>query len=379
MNALKRWRERVQNLLQSPERRLTRRQRAMRYAIELPLHCFRELRHDRAGQMAAALTYHTLFSLLPTLVLGMLALNAFVDKTERDHFKDSVVEIILPATIADNNDQSDDSETARRRRELHEGRQLIANKIETAMDSISNLHFGGIGIAGVLVFIYGATALLSTVERSFNAIFGATRARPWYIRLPLYYTVITLGPVLILMGQWLQNWLQVLFENGSIGWFTGTWIFLSPLLSTWLVVFAAYVLIPHTRVRFRAALIGSGTAALLILLFVEGFRVYVRVYIGSTAVETIYGALALLPLCLLWLYLVWLIILFGVEITHTLQAMKGRSFKHQAHRLTTDMVIDPIWIIPLAARIAKSFARGHSPMSPHWAKAWDFHRARCNS
>ena len=77
--------------LTSPEGELGRGQRAVKYSIELGRHCAGELRHDKAGQMAAALTYHTLFSMLPTMVLILVSLKAFVSEQDREQFKEEAI------------------------------------------------------------------------------------------------------------------------------------------------------------------------------------------------------------------------------------------------------------------------------------------------
>jgi membrane protein len=85
-----------------------------------------------------------------------------------------------------------------------------------------------------------------------------------------------------------------------------------------------------------------------------------RLYVGTAAITSFYGAMALLPLFLLWLYLMWLVVLFGLELTYTLQAMKGRRFKHEAHRPDAVTLFDPAWLIPFMGYVAEAFERGKS-------------------
>jgi membrane protein len=367
-----------------PVDELTRWQRTVKYSIDLARHCGRELRHDKAGQMAAALTYHTLFSLLPTIVLAMAVQFAFLEQAEREVFKQSVVDFLLPPvsarpapapdpapavetkpsdpdpdkTTAKDASNEDEPKAAPANR-IDEGRTALAKMIQNRMDDLESINLGGIGVVGLLLFIYGATTLLSTAERSFNAIYGVARARSIFLRLPLYYTVITLGPIVMLAGQWAQKQFLGLLDAGqSTQWLTGPMIVLSPLLTTWLVLGVTYAALPNTRVQRRAAIIGSFVSAALVVGLIELFQLYVNVYITSFAVESIYGALAMLPLCLLWMYLLWLLVLFGLELTYTLQAMKDQQFKHEINKLTDDMLIDPTWLIPLVAKIADAFDTG---------------------
>jgi len=349
----------LRRLLTRPGGEVTRWQRAVRFSIDLARHGASELRHDKATQMAAALTYYTLFSLLPTIVLAMVVLHAFVGEEDREAFKQSVVEFLFQEAPEAAPEALDSQDAAREeaQAELREVRELLAERIQETMDAMERINFGGIGIVGLLVFIYGATALLAMVERSFNSIFGVSHGRPWYMRLPLYYTVITLAPVVLIAAQVFQGRLLGILEAGEwTGWLMRPAAALMPLLASWLVLFLLYVLLPNTVVQKRAAAIGSLVAAILWVITRELFQFYV----AHAAVTTLYGALAVLPLFLLWLWLTWLVILFGVELTYTLGAMKGRTFKHQAGRAQQDQVVEVSWLLPVAARIAEAFDGGRA-------------------
>lgn len=217
----------ARRLLTAPGHELTRWQRAARYAIDLTRHCAGELRHDKAGQMAAALTYHTLFSLLPTIVLAMVILHGFVRADDRERFKDFVVDLLLPHTALTATEAAPED-----RLELDAAREELAARVEALMDRISNFNLGGVGVVGLLVFIYGATALLETVERIFNTIFAVQRSRPWYLRLPMYYTVITLAPLMLIFGQVVQReMLQILDRAPWTAWLVGPAAYVLPFLA----------------------------------------------------------------------------------------------------------------------------------------------------
>lgn len=346
----------MQRLLTDPVDQMSRWRRAVRYAADLSRHCVAELRHDRANQVAAALTYHTLFSLLPTIVLAMVVMQ-FVGPAEREHFKTTVVEYLLPQ--AADHDLLDEAQTPvalARLEEIAKGRHEIAIRVQEVMDSLSKMNFTGMGLVGLLIFIYGATGLLSTIEKSFNAIYGVAQARAWYHRLPFHYTIITLAPVVLIAGQVLQkNLFKLLGAGAWTNWLVGPVALFTPLLATWLVVFAMYTLLPNVAVQRRAAAIGSFVAAVLWVSTKDLFRLYVAHAAGSN----LYGALGLLPLFLLWLYLTWLIVLFGLELTYALSAMKDRQFKYLALQRKDEPLIDSAWIIPLSAQIAAGFEQGN--------------------
>lgn len=398
---------RAKRWVAAPAEEMTRVQRWGRYLLELTLHCSRELRADKAGQMAAALTYHTLFSILPALALMLVAMRIFVTDAQLDEFKNATVDYLMQwledaapqndpsltidqGTTADGADASitvrlqSDPETQQAVTDageqakaggdgqsantappnFEETAQALRKNIQAWLIQLQSISFRSIGIVGVLLFIYAATGLLATIERSFNQIYGAPSNRPWYVRLPMYYTVITLGPLVIVLGQYIQSqYLGAVIPGGDDGESATGWMNmlnaamagLTPVIATWAVLLVMYVLMPNTRVGFRAALIGSFVAAIGWVTTVELFGLYAK---GAGA-KNLYGALALLPLFLLWLWLTWLIILFGLELTYTLHMMKGKRFKTREERLLGEgTVIDPRWLIPMMGMIGERFEKG---------------------
>ncbi len=367
---------RTQAFLVSPGQEVTRWQKVARYVIDLSKHCTRQLIEDRANQMAAALTYHTLFSLIPTMVLMLVVGRLFVSAEDLANYKEGTIDYVLQwlnessaalATGVETRSQGSQSEFA-------QTAEVVGQQIEHWFTQLQTINFGAIGVVGVVLFIYGATGLLTTIERSFNRIYDASSNRPLYMRLPMYYTVITLGPLLIALGQYLQNlvfgWLYGsvttvtttlggdIETRTGIGWVGATLInvvvMVSPLISTWVVFCAIYKFLPNTKVRLRPALVGSGVAALGVVLAIELFGLYVR----GAAATTLYGPLALMPLFLLWLYLLWLIVLFGLELTHTLQALPSERLKKRTRVGDEVVVLDPQWILPTMAAVAQDFAQG---------------------
>ncbi len=367
-------RQRIQLMAHDPAAEMSRGGQTVAYLFELCKHGFRELKHDKAGQMAAALTYHTLFSLLPTLVITLVILAAFVDDAQREEFKKDLSEIILPIagaeeappppsttiegeTLATGREDTNDEAVqlaAKKKQEFEEARKAIDKQIQSIFTQLEGVSFRGIGAVGILIFIYGATGLLASIEKSFNLIFGANKPRPWFLRIPLYWTVITLGPLVLLAGQVAQaNFLAFIENTPVINVIGGIASYISPIFTTWLVLTLMFTLLPNTRVRFRAAMIGGLVAAVLWVAAIEGLAIFVR----NAASASVYGALFLLPLFLMWLWITWLIILFGLEVTHAVQAMKSRQFKHMDYA-ADDLLVEPAWLLPVIAVIARRFAIG---------------------
>lgn len=308
--------------------------------------------------MAAALTYHTLFSILPTIALILVALHAYVGPEEQVEFKDAIIEWIL-RPVGSGEEAVDmphiTGGEVDRRQQFEDARQLLELRLERTFKYLERIDFSGIGLVGLLIFIWGATALVVMVERIFNSIYRASRHRRWHRRLTLYYSLITLGPITIMAGIWLRSELFRQLESGSLtGWLAPVLVVASPFMTTWLALFLLYVTVPNTRVRARSAAVGSLIAAVLSGIALGLFRMY----ISHAAVTTLYGALALIPLSLLWLYLSWLIILFGLELTHTLQTFPGRDFDADLQKRESANIVDPSWALLAAIQVARRFETG---------------------
>lgn len=359
--------ESVRRLLTQPADELTRWQRALRFSLNLTRYCAKKLERDRAREMAAALTYHTLFSLLPMLAVSLAALALFVGPEERQSFEERVVDLLLPPAViateplaADGAapDAAPPTEDARRR-EFQEARREVGERFETLLNTLEGVNFRRIGIVGLLVFIYASTALLANIEASFNAVLGARSSRPWYLRLPLYYTVITLGPLALVGGVALQGRaLDWLATDELTAWLAGPIFVLSPVVSAWLLLFLMFVLLPTARVARGPAAVGSLVSALLWVAGKELFGTVVTAAYEKGTAAAVYGSLALVLLFLLWLWLTWILVLFGLELTVTIQALHGGGLEHLPEFGGEEGFVDVRWALPLAALVARRFEQG---------------------
>ncbi len=351
-------------LITQPTGELTRAQRSARFAVDLARHCARELVRNRAPQMAAALTYRTLFSLLPMVILALLLFRAFVGLDEaQDWFQKTAYDFLGWSSVAlapQAGEAVDDADVdADAARDPQEDTDLRASADESLNELVANawdLDFGSIGMVGLLLLIWAALALLITVEHCFNTIYHCPAGRRWHHRITIYWSVITLGPWLLFIslyvaGQAVQ-WAQGLPLLGiAVKWFSG----FTALGASWLLLFLIYLLMPNAGVRIRSALIGSFVAAALWETGKWGFKLYVTQAVTYSA---LYGSLGLIPLFLLWLYVTWLIVLFGLQLTYTLQALRGRQFQLEEALKRQEHAADPRWLISMVTLIGKAFAKG---------------------
>ena len=347
MRLLGRAREYLEWLISRPVAELSRAQRYLRFSVDLARHASRELREDQAGQMAAALTYRTIFSLVPLLMISMLAFRMLGDMEAAILRLQQAVYGFFDYDVA-----GGAPEAVAFKAELD--RQLLE-----IVRTVSGLSFEAIGGIGLLLLIWAALGLLISFEHCANRIYRAPQGRAWLMRIVIYWGLVTLGPLVLFVVLYLA---QMGYEAAQgvplLGLLLGALNPFRSLMAGFVVLLLAYRLTPNTAVRLRPAAWGALVAAALWSLSRWGFGLYVS---KALPYMKLYGALGLIPLFLFWLYLTWLIVLFGMELAYTLQAMKGRDFEPLEHRGELS-VSNPQWLVPMMAAIARGFAKGQ-PLS----------------
>lgn len=345
MDLLRQLRAYIEWLINRPVAELSRAQRFLRFAVDLTRHCSRELRQDQAGQMAAALTYRTIFSLVPLLMISMLAFRMFGDL-------DGAFVKLQQAVYGLFDFQVVDGST-----EAQAFKEQLDRQIMEVVQSVSALSFEAIGGLGVLLLIWAALGLLISFEHCANRIYRAPQGRGTLFRVMVYWALVTLGPLVLFVVLYLAELaLEAARYIPVIGSLVGTVTWARSLVAGFVALLLAYKLMPNTAVRLRPALWGALVAGLLWSLSRWGFGLYVS---KALPYMKLYGAIGLIPLFLFWLYLTWLIVLFGMELAYTLQAMKGRDFEPLEKRGELQ-VADPQWLVPMMAAIARGFSRGEA-------------------
>lgn len=246
----------------------------------------RRFTRDDALMRAAALSYTTLLSLVPLLAIGLAILAAFpAFESARAELQNALVGNLAPEV----------------------GQQVI----QSINGFISNA--GNLTAIGVLGLVVTAVLLLYTVEDAMNRIFCVHRARTPVSRLLVYWTVLTLGPLLLAASLSLSGWLLTPLEGDSllahaVG--VGSAVFhFAMLVALYTLLYAA---MPNRHIPLREAAIGGAAASVGIAVLRFGFHIYVA---DLHAYQSIYGALAAVPIMLFWTYLAWVAILGGAELT----------------------------------------------------------------
>ena len=347
---------RVVSGLNNPEAELTRFQASVRYAYDLARHGGAQLVRHRAPLLAAALAYRTLFSLIPVLVLVLVVLQQVYGE---DGFKEAFGAIIDALGLDEIRVSSGSGEEA-----SSEGvAQYLQQYVENAVDAVTGLNFTWIAVVGVAVFVYAALSLLVQVEQAFNAATGTTRGRSWSRRIPTYWTLLTLGAVLLPVSFFVGGWYAARVESLPtwLAFVGGPLQVLGQVFATGLVLVFAYMRMPTNGVPFKPAVVGALIGAVFWELGKWGLGAFVvKMFEGQTA---IYGTLALVPMVLFWVYVTWLIVLFGLEVAHAIETLDESALRRARGKgggLGGPRVMDAGVQLEIAAEVARRFEGGEA-------------------
>jgi len=177
----------------------------------------------------------------------------------------------------------------------------------------------GLSTIGSMGLFVTAVLLLNTIDITFNRIWQLKRTPRTFVRLFLLFIFLLVGPLLLAASLAATTFILALpyvsATINSVG-LRGLILTLLPTMATTLLLAFMYYWIPNTTVRWRHALIGAAVAAILFEIAKYLFALYITWF---PTYELLYGALAAIPLLLIWIYLSWLIVLLGAEITRNLE------------------------------------------------------------
>jgi membrane protein len=245
---------------------------------------------DKCLLKATALTYYTLFSIVPIIALAFAIAKGF-------GFEQSLQQDLLL--------------------KFQDQKDILTQAFVYADKMLANTKGGLIAGVGIVLLLWSIIKLLSSIEESFNEIWEIKRDRTWTRKITDYLSIMLIGPVFIILSGgltvWLKTGLDTVASNVEI---------ISPVTVVFLKLFAfglmwgmfifLYMALPNTKVTFKGAAMGSLIAAILFELLQWA---YVSSQIGVASYNKIYGSFAALPLFLIWIQYSWFVVLFGAELT----------------------------------------------------------------
>jgi len=259
---------------------------------------------DRLTVNASSLAYTTLLSLVPLITVLFSVMSAFpIFETWQQSVESFLYTNLVPHATGTIQDY------------LHD---FVANT-------------GKMTSIGSAALFMVALLLINTIDKHINHIWRCKIERSFFLSFAVYWLILTFGPLFIAISLGVSSYLLSLSFVTDMTEVTGTVSLLKlvPALLGTLGLFVMYVVIPHRRVPLRYAFIGASISA---LLFESIKRLFTWYLVQFPSYEVIYGALATIPILLVWIYLCWLIVLLGAEITASLTEFdehKKAQFKLQ--------------------------------------------------
>lgn len=178
------------------------------------------------------------------------------------------------------------------------------------------------GTVGMIFFLVTSIFLINTVARNFDSIWGIEATTGFFRRYAAYTAILVFGSLLLGVSTSLTESIEkIILSNGLPEaqeyriWITK----LLPYLLTISVLFFMMIIIPSTKVRIVAGI----TGALVSWILFEGAKILFKYWVvNSVRTSLIYGSISIIPIFLVGLYLFWIIVLIGVEVSYYLQHEK---------------------------------------------------------
>jgi membrane protein len=275
-------------------------------------------KQDLIFTQATALAYTTLVSLVPVLAVGFFIFHAFGGfETLLERLEPFIEENLAPSFG-----------------------NVISNYLE---GFINNVHAGAVGTFGLIGFIFTSISTLATIEKTFNIIWGASKNRNFTHRMTTYWSLLTIGPLLIAISLFMSSqvlvWLK--HDQGTMGKVLMICFQIVPYIATGLLFSALYMFLPNVNVEKADALKAGFFTS---IVFELAKVIYAAYATHAFAHSAVYGSLVVIPIFLLWLYVIWLVILFGAELCCFLQFKRlGIVYRFGVEdRLNPFLVVDII-------------------------------------
>ncbi|WP_240096185.1 YihY family inner membrane protein [Thermomonas flagellata] len=254
----------------------------------------RRLLEDRVFEAAGALAYTTVFAVVPLSMVALGVLSAFpVFEQWRDALTGYVFANFVPSA---------------------------AHKVSDYLTEFT-ASTKSLTAAGAVALIVSLLVTLGSIEAVFNRIWRVPSARPRLGRFLVYWTVLTLGSLMAAASLALSTrfFALAVFETLPGRWLEAVLLRLAPVVIELLAIAALFKVVPHRSVAWRHALAGALLSMLLFELIKWGLGLYLDSF---DSYQKIYGAVAFVPIFMLWIYLSWVSVLVGASFASALSAFR---------------------------------------------------------
>lgn len=283
---------------------------------------------------ATALTFYTVFSIVPILALIFAIAKGFGMEQE---LQKQLINMASGSHYAD----------------------VLPDVFATVHNLLTTAKGGVIAGFGIILLLWSVMNLLINIENSFNKIWEVNRGRTWVRKLTDYLSIMMVGPIFVIVSAGLTVALQT--KVGTFQWIGPLSSFFIKLLAWSMIVLVftlIYVVLPNTKVQFKSAVLGGIVA---MILFEVLSWAYVKFQVGANRLNAIYGGFAALPLFLIWVQYCWYVVLFGAEIAFSGQNVAHYEFEEDINKLSARY--KKVLSLLIVNLVAKNWDQGKKPLS----------------
>ena len=300
---------------------------------------FRGYDEDRCLLRASSLTFYTLLSIVPVAAMffGVAKGFGFERRLEKELF------------------------------EKFAGQEEVLSQVINFSNSLLEQTQGGL-IAGIglLVLFWSVLKVLGHIEMALNDIWGIKESRSWGRKFSDYLSIMLISPLLVLMSGSATVFIKTEVTQitqkvellGVISPLIFSLLKFAPYVLIWALFTILYIIMPNTKVNFRAGLLGGVVAGTLYQIAQWG---YISFQIGAAKYNAIYGSFAALPLFLMWLQISWWIVLFGAELSFANQNVD--TYEYEPDSLKVSPRFKKLLALQIAHLLIKKFENGDRPLT----------------
>ena len=175
---------------------------------------------------------------------------------------------------------------------------------------------------GIISLIVVALMLINSIDRTLNIIWHDTETRPIFTSFAIYWLILTLGPLLVGVSIAASTYVKAMFESAANFSFGLKLLSFVPFLSTWFIFTMIYMVVPNKKVSIKHSAAGALIAAVFFTLGKQAFAWYIVTF---PSYQLIYGAMATLPIMLLWIQLSWTVVLLGAQLAAVLAEVRSKK------------------------------------------------------
>jgi membrane protein len=315
--------------------RFPRWQRGIIKTLRIILLSVQDFNEKQLILRSSALTYYTMLSIVP--VLAMLfgiaqgfGLEEYIQKQLSDAFSGQP--------------------------------EVRDNLLNYSHNMLQNTQGGWVAGFGFILLIWSVVQVLGNIENALNSVWYIKTSRTWARKFTDYLSIMVVAPIFIILtgsvNIFISTEIHRLAETLSVlGSAVKQLIIISikfvPFISTWVLFFLVYMVMPNTRVKIKSALLAGIIAGTCFQLFQWG---YIEFQVGVSRSNAIYGSFASIPLFITWLYFSWTIVLIGAEISYSIQNITHFEGQQQTKNISYEQRM--LYHLFILHFIAKHFKKG---------------------